>query len=450
MNPAERPKILCLGNCQSRFLAEALRQTGQETVFHRCLQTTFPSRARSHPLFHELSRFLPEQELEKMFEEHALLDLPRKEDLAGLDCRAVVVNLFHEAPLVESRDGAYTAFVNAARLAVLERHAPAMARHIREEFESLSPSHDTYLERFLGMLQELRALFPEQPIFLLKRLSHHPAFDPEPHSYLHCWARQWRRFPAVWRAWTQAVPNLHLLDMDQVLATIRVPGPDGVGEPNGSDASERPDESDGLDGLFLLYRLNAEDPTPSTPPRLDLEHLDDAVWSGLARRLLAILEQGAPADHLPWQPPSRWLQGPKWWNCGSRAIDTDAAAGRARKALVRILAAGPETHFGILTRHESKITFSYKTVDLFQKTLQRFPNKEAITWYARNLLRTMEKTLPSFSRNYSVLFAERVERQLRLFHPWIGPAERRRLEERVAFHAPSVPEAEHIPSRQEG
>jgi hypothetical protein len=419
MTAPQVPSILCLGNCQAEALARALTRKGCAATYLRCLTTAFPPGRTARPLFTELAPFLPREELEKMFAEQAFLDITRREDLASVDCDAVLVSLFHEAALCRSAARDYPAFVNPARLAALDRHHPALAGHLRRSFAPLPLDHDAYPARFAAMLGQVRDMFPGRPILVLKRFSHHRAFGPTPHSYLHCWPEQGTGFDRLWREWTRTVADLRLLDLDRVLA----------------EACPR---AETLDAPFILYRLEARAASPSSPPSLDLEHLEDFVWDHAAHRFLAVLHGAAPADALPWQPPADWSREPAWWDCGPRAIAADAASGRTRKALIRVLAAR-ENHFPILMEHEAAIEFTYKTLDFFQKALDRFTNPEALSWYAGVLCDSMREKLPGFSRNFAFLFAERALRLADHFQARLTPGDRRRLDEAAAPLLASAP-----------
>ncbi len=406
------PRVLCLGNCQAKALSDALVRMESPAAYLHLLTTAFPRIDTPRPLFAGLSRFLPKEDLERMFSEKAFLDITRREDLASVDCDAVLVSLFHEAPLCRDMDRNYPAFINPGRLAALDEQHPPLAGHLRRSFAPLPLNHGNYAARFGRMLGQLREIFPGRPLVVLKRLSHHAAFGTTPHSYLHCWESQSRNFPFWRREWSRIAPDLRLLDLDRVLA--------------GSITPERR-----LDSPFLFFRVGSPAPTQSIPPSLDLEHLEDAVWDHAARSLLALLGRDAANDEPGWQTPDNWSRGPDWWDCGPGAVASDAAAGRTRKALVRALAA-EENLLPILMEHEAALNFSYKSLDFFQKVLTRFPDPAALSWFAGALCDSMRQTLPGFSRNYGFMFARRALRLAEHFQSLLAPADRQKIEAAAA------------------
>ncbi len=213
-----------LGNCQADFLSRAMIERGHDCTY-RVLASplTYPS----HPGFipESLREMDNRLDLEPYFHGRLLKNqfqpIGPEDDTPEL----IVLSLFHEnVPLFVHNEEQYTFFMDPRGL----NDKPEMMQWAQENCRMFKPNPTTYLDRYRDMLARISMDFSEVPIILLSRLSHYPAFGPDPFSYLDGWSELWRSSMDTLSAWASALPNVQILDMDRVFGGIWAEAEEGI------------------------------------------------------------------------------------------------------------------------------------------------------------------------------------------------------------------------------
>ncbi|MGE4195021.1 MAG: SGNH/GDSL hydrolase family protein [Pseudodesulfovibrio sp.] len=280
-----------LGNCQMDFLSRAVAGLGHPAAY-RVLASplTYPSAGGTVP--DALRELLAGADAEDWF--HGRTPFNQFEIIAPSDepPRLLVLNLFHENTplLVHNRDG-FAFYLDHAALAA----RPDLAQRVQAECTGLRPNPATYLQRYGRFLAVLRKRFPKVPILVASRLSHHPAFGPDPYSYLNGWSGLCREAPSHFKIWEHEL-GVRVLDADRVFAGAWSES-DRCIEPHCPFLKIRLEESCGrVTGLHAGR---------------DLEHVG-SLWARLADKIAAFLETGRveyseneavpPEWSRPWRP----------------------------------------------------------------------------------------------------------------------------------------------------
>ncbi|EPR37594.1 hypothetical protein dsx2_0940 [Desulfovibrio sp. X2] len=290
--------IALLGNCQTEFLATAL---GAKGIDARHFWQASPSTLLRSPgrVPGELSRFLDAPDLGQHLDgrelTHQFLGLPPDRLQGRSRPELLVVNLFHEAePLFAHREEGWAFHVNGQAMAGSREFDAWMRAHcVLLKSDPLS-----YFQRFGGWLARLREACPGTPVLVLSRLGHHPAFGPEPFSYLAAWEQAWQEAGQALREFTASLPGCHLIELDRVLGGLMAEEGKAAIEAHCPFLKvETADEAPGDAAAMPRQRL-----------RRDLEHVAD-MWPRLADKVLDFLRLGrveyAPHETVPaaWARP---------------------------------------------------------------------------------------------------------------------------------------------------
>lgn len=207
--------IYFLGNCQADFVSRTLRDRGYETEY-RVLASplTLPSWTGGIPatladldLTHSIEPFMHGRTLRNQFQPIPADETPD----------VIVVSMFHEnVPLFVHNDEGFVFFMDTNALT----EKPGLMEWTQANCRMFKPNPATYLNRFADMLVRLRKDFPETPLVVLARLSHFPAFGPDPFSYLDNWGDLCPQADPFYAAWTSAIPDLHIISMDRLFGGI--------------------------------------------------------------------------------------------------------------------------------------------------------------------------------------------------------------------------------------
>lgn len=208
--------IYFLGNCQADFVSRIMEQRGYAAEY-RVLASphTYPSHPGRIP--DSLAALDAEQGLADYFHGRELHHqfVPIGPD--DTPARAIVLSLFHEnTPLFVHNDEGYTFFMDPRTLT----EKPAVMQWAQDNCRMFKPNPATYLKRYGDMLARLRHEFPGIPIVILQRLSHFPAFGPDPFSYLDGWDSLWPKANETLSDWTSSMDNVHVLDMNRVFGGV--------------------------------------------------------------------------------------------------------------------------------------------------------------------------------------------------------------------------------------
>ncbi|WP_432737838.1 SGNH/GDSL hydrolase family protein [Maridesulfovibrio sp. FT414] len=200
----------------------------------------------------------------------------------------IIMNLFHEnSPLFINNEHKYIFFVDPL---VWQEH-PDFEKWMKDGFGMIGANPATYLKRYGEMLRNVRRNFPGVPILVVSRLSHFPAFGPDPYSYLEGWGDLWRTSGPVFRSWELDIPQLAILDMNRVFGGIW-------------SASDKRIESH---CPFLKFTLTEEDNViTGLHASRDVEHIG-SMWPVLAGKVRQFMEDGAFSYSESEQVPDEWM-----------------------------------------------------------------------------------------------------------------------------------------------
>ena len=205
-----------LGNCQMDFLSRAMTDKGFDCSY-RVLASplTYTSSPGKIPV--RLGEKVRDMGLGDFFHDRSLRNQFQMIGPEDEKPDLIIMNLFHEnEPLFIHDKDKYVFFMDPA---AWENH-PEIERWMKDRCGMIQPNPATYLKRYGEMLATVRRLHPQVPIIVVSRLSHFPAFGPEPYSYLKGWAGLHQEAPAHFNLWTNQLDNLHMLDMDRVFSGI--------------------------------------------------------------------------------------------------------------------------------------------------------------------------------------------------------------------------------------
>jgi len=205
----------------------------------------------------------------------------------------IVMNMFHEnSPLFIHNEGKYIFFMDPAAW----EGNPELEAWMQSQCGMIQPNPATYLKRYGEMLATVRQIHTDVPIIVTSRLSHFPAFGPDPYSYLQDWTKLCREAPAHFALWTEELDNVHVIEMDRVFGGIWA----------GSDKRIE------THCPFLKIELEEKDGTVTgLHASRDVEHIG-SMWPRLAEKIAEFMQSGsvryaenekpAPEWTRPWRP----------------------------------------------------------------------------------------------------------------------------------------------------
>lgn len=278
-----------LGNCQADFVSEVLTRSGYDCT-HRVLAS--PMTYSSHPeaIPSSLAQMVSQYELDAYFLGR---DLTNQYAPVETDAELIVINLHHElSPLFIHQTEQYVFYVAAQALS--ER--PDFMQWAQANCRMFQPNPATYLRRFGEMLHKLRERTPEVPIVILSRLDHHPAFGPDPYSYLEEWGTLSQTAHTFFTEWTTTLSDVHLLDMNNVFGGIW---------------REHESRIESYCPFFKIQLEEADGRITGLHAQRDIEHIGP-MPERLAEKIEAFLkthvisytdtETPVPEWNQPWQP----------------------------------------------------------------------------------------------------------------------------------------------------
>ncbi len=213
-----------MGNCQADFLSRTMAERGHACTY-RVLASplTYPSSPNVIPP--SLAALDDQLDLEPYFHGRILKNQFHPISPDDPAPEAIVLSLFHEnTPLFTNDAEGYTFFMDPRAL----NDKPEMMQWAQDNCRMFKPNPATYLERYRDMLARLSLNFPRVPIVVLSRLSHYPAFGPDPFSYLNGWENLWANGMTALNTWASTLENVHILDMDRVFGGIWTESNEGI------------------------------------------------------------------------------------------------------------------------------------------------------------------------------------------------------------------------------
>lgn len=281
-----------LGNCQMDFLGRELKTAGYPCTY-RVLASPFTYNSSPGVIPEELAAMDAKFGLEKFYHDRKLSHQFQMITPDDPQPQLIVINLFHEnSPLFVHGADKYIFFVNPAAW----ENQPEFEVWMKDNCGVVQAKPGSYLKRYREMLGNLRERFPEVPIVVVSRLSHYPAFGPDPYSYLDAWSDIWRTARPVLKSWESEIDDLTVVELDRIFAGIW-------------SKSEKKIEAH---CPFLKFELTEENNTiTGLHASRDVEHIG-SMWSVLAGKIEQFLKEGrieysedevVPDEWLrPWQP----------------------------------------------------------------------------------------------------------------------------------------------------
>ncbi|OEU65333.1 MAG: hypothetical protein BA863_09620 [Desulfovibrio sp. S3730MH75] len=281
-----------LGNCQMDFLSRAVREAGYECTY-RVLASPFTYNSSPCAIPPELLEKDTKLGLGDFYHDRSLFNQFEMISQNEAEPEAIVINLFHESsPLFINKEQKYIFFIDPK----VWQHHSDFEKWMLARFGMIQANPASYMKRFEEMLANLRNKFPSTPILVVSRLSHHPAFGPDPYSYLEGWGDSWKYSGAVFNRWENNVSNLTVLDMDRVFGGIWASSEKRI-EPHCP---------------FMKFKLVEEgEVIKGIHASRDVEHVG-SMWPVLAQKIIEFKETGkinysasevVPDEwSLSWQP----------------------------------------------------------------------------------------------------------------------------------------------------
>jgi len=281
-----------LGNCQMDFLSRAMTDRGLDCTY-RVLASPFTYTSSPGEIPAELGEMVRTMGLEDYFHDRSLKN---QFQMIGPDDEKpeiIVMSLFHEnSPLfIHNRDG-YIFFMDPAAW----EGNPELEAWMNAECGMIQPNHSTYLKRYGEMLATVRHNHPDVPIIVVSRLSHFPAFGPEPYSYLQGWTELYREAPAHFALWAKELENVHIIEMDRIFGGIW------------AESDKRIETHCPFLKIALVEKDGA---VTDLHANRDVEHIG-SMWPRLADRIAGFMKSGsihyadnevtAPEWTRPWKP----------------------------------------------------------------------------------------------------------------------------------------------------
>lgn len=375
--------IALLGNCQTEFLADALRARGHDARhFWQASPATLlrspggVPEALSALVTEQLAHYLDGRELE-----HQFLGLPQ-----GLpEPELLVVGLFHEAAPLFAHPGEGWCFH-------IDPHAwdasPQLEAYMKAECVLLRLRPEGWFQRFGGYVERLRGMFPRTPLLLVSRLGHHPAFGPRPVSYLEVWDEAWAEAGPALQDFARGL-GAQVVEMDRLLAGLMARGSRTI-------EAHCP---------FLKVEVAAgPDSVVRAVARRDVEHVAD-MWPRLAAKVEEFLATGR-VEYAAEESPPAWWSGPH----APERLD-DAARIRllgsgsnydAARAVASFFAE-PERDFGpLLAAHGLAMPVCHNLLHMVRAYARLWPGPAWAAWSAAHRERALAFTAngPAYAARY--------------------------------------------------
>ena len=281
-----------LGNCQMDFLSRAMIDRGFDCAY-RVLASPFTYTSSPGEIPAELDEMVRTMELGDYFYDRSLRNQFQMISPDDEKPELIVMNLFHEnKPLFIHNEDKYIFFMDPAAW----ENNPALEEWMKTRCGMIQPNPATYLKRFGEMLATVRRFHPDAPIIVTSRLSHFPAFGPEPYSYLEDWTELYQKASAHYTLWTTELDNVHVIEMDRLFGGIWA-------ESDKRIETHCP---------FLKIKLEDKDGTVTgLHASRDVEHIG-SMWPRLADKVAGFIKTGSipyaenetvpPEWTRPWQP----------------------------------------------------------------------------------------------------------------------------------------------------
>jgi len=280
--------LLFLGNCQSDYISRAMTEQGHACEYRvQASPFTYPSHPGAVPA--SLAGLDKKMDLSPYFHGRSLNNQFRPVDTKKPP-RVIILNLFHEnTPLLVHNTDKYTFFLDPKAL----EDKPELMDWTQNNCSMIQPNPATYLKRYRNMLATIRTNHPATPILIVSRLTHFPAFGPNPFSYLSGWSDLGPGAMNILSGWAEQMDNVHIIDMNRVFGGIW----------------KESDKNIDSHCPFLKITMEEEgDTITSVSVRRDVEHIE-SMPNRLADKLTEFLETGSIEYRKSETIPAQWESG---------------------------------------------------------------------------------------------------------------------------------------------
>lgn len=276
-----------LGNCQMDFLSREVGERGLD-VSYRVLASPFTYNSSPAKIPQKLEDFDRKLGLKDFYHGRILSHQFEMISPNDPEPELIVLNLFHEnSPLFIHDEHKYIFFIDPKSW---EEH-PEFENWMKSNFGMIGANPATYLKRYSEMLVNLRKQYPHVPVVVVSRLSHFPAFGPDPYSYLEGWGNLWQSAADIFRQWEAEIDGLSVIDMDRIFGGIWA----------GSDKrieSHCP---------FLKFELTEENNViTGLHASRDVEHIG-SMWKVLAGKIEFFMAEGEVRYNEGETVPNEWM-----------------------------------------------------------------------------------------------------------------------------------------------
>ncbi len=296
-----------LGNCQMDFLSRAMSRKGYDCEY-RMLASPFTYNSSPGSIPAELRRIKERFNLDQYCHGRTLSNQFEMISSADSKPELIVMNLFHEnSPLFVHNDEKFMLYLDPKAWAEF----PELESWMKAHFGMIKGNPSTYLKRYREMLEKFLIRFPDVPVILVTRLSHYPAFGPDPYSYLEGWNSLWREASGIFHRWEREFEDVHVVEMDRLFA--------GIWERSEKKIEEH--------CPFLKFSLDEHGGRIiGLHASRDVEHIG-SMWPVLADKVAGFMETGRIGYELNEAVPEQW-----WRPWQSERLDRDE--------MIRLLSSG--------------------------------------------------------------------------------------------------------------
>lgn len=279
-----------LGNCQMDFLSRSMAKLGYDGQY-RVLASPVTYTSSPGKIPEKLKYFDQKIGFSDYCYGRSLRNQFEMISSADQEPSLIVMNLFHEnSPLFIHNNDKYIFFTDPK---IWDKN-PEIEQWMKSEFGMIRTNPANYLKRYHDMLEQFLKRFPHVPVILVQRLSHYPAFGPDPFSYLEGWNDIWPGASEIIHGWELEYENLHLIELDKIFAGIW-------------NKSEKKIEAH---CPFLKFDLKEEnDRITELHASRDVEHIG-SMWPVLADKISAFMENGKiiydETENIPPEWYTQW------------------------------------------------------------------------------------------------------------------------------------------------
>ncbi len=199
----------------------------------------------------------------------------------------IVFTMFNERPVLRHRKYNYNISLDNTSI---NQCNDQQRKWLLEEFEPVELNHDTYLDRFEEMLLMTRQRYPDVPMVVVQRLSHFPAFGPNPSSLLENWDNDWKNSYSFVQNLMAKFPRLYIICMDAVVREFCI------------------HNNIRIDTIssFMKYEFTNNDGDTTLRMIRDIDHAGQMIWDTVAQKIVTLCKS-AQITYNNKSMPAEWF-----------------------------------------------------------------------------------------------------------------------------------------------